>query len=116
MYKTGVLVLLLCGIFMAAQRASAQQPRLPPSIAQPQGMGDTPVVNADVQKQQAIIANQQRQLELRRDTEKMAKLTQELREYLDQKDTGVISVDAMKKAEQIEKLAKSVRSKMKQTF
>lgn len=70
----------------------------------------------EIQKQQAIAANLQRQIEIRRDTEKMAELMQELREYLAKSDQGVMSVDAIKKAEQIEKLAHSVKSKMKQAF
>ena len=80
-------------------------------------MGNVPTYEGDaVQRQQALAANQQRQVELRRDTEKMAELTQELKDYLLKSDQGVVSMDAMKKAEQIEKLAKSVRSKMKQSF
>jgi hypothetical protein len=70
----------------------------------------------EIQKQQAIAANLQRQVEIRRDTEKMAALMQELKDYLAKADHGVISIDAIKKAEQIEKLAHSVKSKMKQTF
>lgn len=70
----------------------------------------------EIQRQQALAANLQRQVEIRRDTEKMAALMQELRDYLAKADHGVMSVDAIKKAEQIEKLAHSVKSKMKQAF
>lgn len=70
----------------------------------------------EIQRQQAIAANLQRQVEIRRDAEKMAQLMQELRDYLANADQGVMSVDAIKKAEQIEKLAHSVKSKMKQAF
>jgi len=63
-----------------------------------------------------MAANRQRQVEIRRDIEKMAALMQELRDYLAKADQGVMSVDAIKKAQQIEKLAHSVKSKMKQTF
>ncbi|MBZ5687980.1 MAG: hypothetical protein LAP86_23440 [Acidobacteriia bacterium] len=80
-------------------------------------MGTPPVTPGDtVQKRQAIAANEQRQVEIRRDTEKMAELTQELKDYLAKNDQGMMSVDAIKKAEQIEKLAHSVKSKMKQSF
>jgi cell division protein FtsX len=79
-------------------------------------MGNVPVTSGDdVQKQQARAANEQRQVEIRRDTEKMFELTEELKNYL-QKEPGIVSVDAIKKAEQIEKLAHSVKSKMKQSF
>jgi TolA-binding protein len=111
-----LLVVFLVG-FGASTAASAQSPRLPPSITQTQGTGSVPVTNGDdAQRQLAIAANQQRQLEIRRDTEKMAELTQELKDYLEKTDQGVMSVDAIKKAEQIEKLAHSVKSKMKQSF
>lgn len=80
-------------------------------------MGSPPVVGADqAQREQAIAANEQRQVEIKRDTEKMAELTQELKEFLDKNQPSVMSVDAIKKAEQIEKLAHNVRSKMKQSF
>lgn len=80
-------------------------------------MGGVPVSGGDsVQRQQALAANQQRQVELRRDMEKLSELTQELNGYLQKRDQAVVSLDAIKKAEQIEKLAKSVKSKMKQSF
>ena len=66
--------------------------------------------------QQAEAANLQRQVEIRRDTEKMFKLTQELKDYLVKTNQSVMSLDAIKKAEQIEKLAHNVKSKMKQSF
>lgn len=70
----------------------------------------------EIQRQQAIAANLQRQVEIRRDAEKMAALMQDLRSYLARSDQGVMSVEAIKKAEEIEKLAHRVKSKMKQSF
>lgn len=118
MTRLGSLMVALCLLLGAFTAGAAQSVHIPPTVAQPQGTGSTPVTTAgdDVQRQQTIAANQQRQLEIRRDTEKMAELTQELKEYLAKTDQGVISVDAIKKAEQIEKLAHSVKSKMKQSF
>jgi hypothetical protein len=106
------------GVFLAvAGLALTQQIHLPPAVSQSQGMGAPPVTSGDdVQKRQALAANQQRQIEIRRDTEKMAELTQELKDYLAKSEHGTMSVDAIKKAEQIEKLAHSVKSKMKQSF
>jgi len=108
------LVVVLCSW---SRSASGQSVRLPPTIAQGQGTGEAPVTSGDdVQRAQAIAANEQRQVEIRRDTEKMGELLQELKDYLAKTDKGVMSVDAIKKAEQIEKLAHSVKSKMKQSF
>ncbi len=58
-------------------------------------------------------ANEQRQAELKRDTEKLLKLSTELKEYVEKSNENVLSLDVIKKAEEIEKLAHSVKTKMK---
>ena len=117
MLYTMSIALVLLTVIGAANPAPAQQVHLPPAVSQSQGMGGIPVSSGtDAQRQQALAANQQRQVEIRRDTEKMAELTQELKDYLQKSEQGVMSVDVIKKAEQIEKLAHSVKSKMKQSF
>lgn len=116
MVRGSLLRLRFCTFGMAGA-ASAQQIHLPPAVAQGQGMGGIPVTSGDdAQRQQAIAANPQRQQELKRDSEKIGQLTQELNDYLQESGDKVASVDALKKAEQIEKLANSVRAKMKQSF
>jgi hypothetical protein len=91
--------------------------RLPASIRQGPGADRVPVRSGDgVQEQQARSANLQRLVEIKRDTEKMAQLSAELREYVEKTDQTVMSVDAIKKAELLEKLAHSVKTKMKQSF
>jgi len=117
MLRATLLIAVLCTLFAVASPVSAQQIHLPPSVSQSQSMGSVPVTIGDaVQKQQAEAANLQRQVEIKRDTEKMFELTQELKDYLQKTGQSVMSVDAIKKAEQIEKLAKSVKSKMKQSY
>jgi len=104
-------------LLIAASAARAQQIHLPPAAAQGASMDNVPVTSGDkVQQEQARAANLQRQVEIRRDAEKMLELTQELKDYLQKNDQTVMSMDALKKAEQIEKLAHSVRSKMKQLY
>ena len=110
----GIVLAILLGLVYVLP---AQQIHLPPAVSQSQGMGDVPVTAGnDVQRKQAMAANLQRQEEMRRDSEKMLQLMQELNQYLQNKGQNTISVDQLKKAEQIEKLAHSVRSKMKQSF
>ena len=58
-------------------------------------------------------ANKQRQADLKRDTEKLLKLSTELKEYVDKTNENVLSLDVIKKAEEIEKLAHSVKMKMR---
>jgi|SRR5450755_1718010 hypothetical protein len=117
MLKAGSLASLVLVLLSAAGLASAQQVHLPPSVSQGPGLGNVPVTSGnDVQREQAIAANLQRQAEIKRDTQKMFQLTGELRDYLEKAGQGVMSMDALKKVEQIEKLAHGVKSKMKQSF
>jgi len=58
-------------------------------------------------------ANKQRQAELKRDTDKLLKLSTELKAYVDKSNENVLSLDVIKKADEIEKLAHSVKTKMR---
>jgi hypothetical protein len=58
-------------------------------------------------------ANLERQAQLKSDTDKLVKLAGELKDYVDKSNENVLSLDVMKKADEIEKLAKSVKDKMK---
>lgn len=117
MYRSTLFMIALGASLATAVVCEAQTIHLPPAVSQSQSMGGMPTTSGDpVQKQQAIAANQQRQVEIRRDTEKMAELMQELKEYLAKSESGVMSVDAIKKVDQIEKLAHGVKGKMKQSF
>ena len=66
-----------------------------------------------MQKQMQKKANEQRQAELKRDTDKLLKLSTELKEYVEKSNENVLSLDVIKKADEIEKLAHSVKTKMK---
>jgi len=58
-------------------------------------------------------ANLERQAQLKTDTEKLLKLSQELKDYVDKSNENMLSLNVLKKAEEIEKLARSVKDKMK---
>jgi hypothetical protein len=58
-------------------------------------------------------AAKERGAALRSDTDKLLKLSTELKQYVDKSDENILSLDVIKKAEEIEKLAKSVKDKMK---
>lgn len=110
---------ILATLFLLYGIAQAQ--RLPPGITQGgnqgTGVSDVPVTSGDeAQKRQQEALRQQREAEIKRDTAKMLELAQELNTYLQNNDKNVLAVDAIKKAEQIEKLARSVKSKMKQSY
>ena len=66
-----------------------------------------------IEREMAKKANQDRQANLKRDTEKLLKLSTELKEYVDKTNENMLSVEVVRKAEEIEKLAHSVKDKMK---
>ena len=57
--------------------------------------------------------NEERQSKLKRDTDELYKLASELKKSVDSSNENMLSLEVIRKAEQIEKLAKSVRTKMK---
>ena len=117
MLRTLSLTFAILALLVTAGLAFTQQVHLPPEISQGPGMDRVPITAGDeIQRKQARAASLQRQAEVRRDSEKMAQLIADLNDYLQKNEQGVVSVDAIKKAEQIEKLAHSVKSKMKQSF
>ena len=67
----------------------------------------------DAQKELEKKANLQRQADLKRDTDKLLKLSNELKDYVDKSNENILSLDVIKKAEEIEKLAHNVKIKMK---
>jgi hypothetical protein len=64
-------------------------------------------------KELAKKRNEQRQQEIKKDTDKLLELATELKQYVDKTNENIISLDVIKKAEQIEKLAHTVKEKMK---
>jgi hypothetical protein len=74
--------------------------------------------NPAEQIEQASIAHviAERQAQLRRDTEKLVALTAELKQHVDKSGPNILSMDVIKKAAEIQKLAKSVEDKMKNAY
>lgn len=114
MYRTTAVFLLLSFTLALPTVSSTQQPQpLPiPRPTIPTG-DDRPSIPPEVQKEMEKRANAQRQAELRRDTERLLKLSTELKEYVDKTNENMLSLDVIKKADEIEKLAHSVKTKMR---
>lgn len=66
-----------------------------------------------MQEQAAKARNTDRQKRLVADTEKLLSLATELKQDVDKTDKNTLSVDVIKKADEIEKLAHSVKERMK---
>jgi uncharacterized membrane protein YhiD involved in acid resistance len=62
---------------------------------------------------QAMRRNSQRQQDIVNDTNKLLDLAQQLKAEVDKSSKDQLSISVVKKAEEIEKLAKSVKEKMK---
>ena len=114
--KSLILVtLLLLVLAMPFSKGSSQdqipgQPQRPAAPQQPAPQDET---RARMEKDMAKRANKERWEQLARDTDSLLKLATELKEYVGKSNENTLSLDVIKKAEQIEKLAHSVREKMK---
>jgi hypothetical protein len=96
---------------LAAQTPQVQHPSQPPSMTPPTAEEDE--ARAHLEAEMAKKAAKERLAALKSDTDKLLKLSVELKNYVDKSDENVLSLDVIKKADEIEKLAKSVREKMK---
>ena len=76
-------------------------------------MGDEDEARARISAEMAKKTAKERVVALKHDTDKLLKLSVELKEFVDRSDENVLSLDVIKKAEEIEKLAHSVKDKMK---
>jgi hypothetical protein len=113
---TFACTLSLCLFFAVNGKAQHSIPGQNPPQPQPQPTfpGDAADEARDEQaRQQAKKANLERQTALKKDTDKLLKLAVELKDYVDKSNENVLSLDVMKKADEIEKLAHSVKDKMK---
>ena len=102
------LCLLACPSFT---QESGQQP--PPRSIHDRPITDEEDARDRLTREMAKKAAKERAAALKNDTDKLLKLSVELKAYVDKSDENVLSLDVIKKAEEIEKLAKSVKEKMK---
>ena len=111
----GAVVMLLgmvLGVGASAQVPNPQIPEIPTPGAQRERTAED-ALSAEQKRELAKKQNEARQRELKKDTDKLFELATELKQYVDKTNENVLSMDVIKKAEQIEKLAKSVKEKMK---
>jgi hypothetical protein len=95
-----------------------RQPQVPGMPGDPnsrRGAGDLSpdAMTTRIGEQQARSRNADRQTRLEVDTKKLLTLATELKEQVEKTDKNVLSIDVIKKADEIERLAKSVKERMK---
>jgi hypothetical protein len=109
-----IIFLFFC--MLACARVFAQQP-VPRPVPPPPDITAAPADGDDARDRLAHDmekkAAKERVAALKSDTDKLLKLSVELKSYVDKSDENVLSLDVIKKADEIEKLAKSVKDKMK---
>jgi hypothetical protein len=120
MKRSASSLLLLFFFFVAAVTGQNAAPPIPPPAAatlDPQygstrGAGDASW-NKDqlerMQKQQ----HEERQKQLKADTDKLLQLATDLKTSVDKTNEHILSLDVIKKAEEIERLAKHIKTNMR---
>lgn len=106
----GVVIFCSPAIISVAQNQQAQ-PTFPG--VHHEAAGPEEVWEQQQRKEMEKKANLQRQSDIRKDTAKLLELATELKQSVDKSNENMLSLDVIKKAEQIEKLAKTVKDKMK---
>ena len=111
--KIAILALVLA----AVPPQFAQNPSLPPlPPILPDASGNRrPPTPDEIRRRKAMEKEQahQRYLAMQRDTDKLFELATQLKKEVDAAGQDTLSLDVIKKAESIEKLAKSVKQRMK---
>ncbi len=121
--RAAILAVISCAL--ACTLAFAQNPAM---VAAQHGNGgttadpqfgqrrnETDPADRRMEREQEKQRNKQRQATLQRDTDKLLALATELKQYVDKTNENVLSLEVMKKAEEIEKLARQVKEKMRNT-
>ncbi len=117
----GTLVLCCVVATSSGQLQSQAPPTTQPPAAPGQGRvsvgGEEDNETSPMMRRAAVKAekqrNEQRQKQIVNDTDKLSQLAQQLKDEVGNIDKKTLSASAAKKAEEIEKLARSVKDKMK---
>jgi hypothetical protein len=75
--------------------------------------GDMDPISPRMSEAQARARSTERQKRLVADTDKLLELATDLKQQVDKTNRDILSVDVIKKADEIEKLAHSVKERMK---
>ena len=112
-FSAGAILLLVLHAHDArAQIVSPDTPDAGQSGSQRQKDTDSPWV-VEQKRELEKKRNVARQQDIKKDTDKLLELATELKQYVDKTNEDILSTDVIKKADEIEKLAHSVREKMK---
>ncbi len=103
-FMAGAILLLTGAVFFT--------PAAP--AAAPQFESNQDPAQKEMQERMLKAANKKRQQDIREDTDKLFQLATELKAAVDKSNENLLSLDVVKKADEVEKLAKKVKEKMKE--
>jgi len=107
----GKLVILAgVGMVMCGQACAVTPAAVPPQVETHQDPAQK-----EMQDRMAREANKKRQQDIREETDKLFQLATELKAAVDKSNENLLSLDVVRKADEVEKLAKKVKEKMKES-
>jgi hypothetical protein len=112
----GLILVLSIEQTTAQMPTPAQQGLNVPGMSQQPRIGSRPEddpLRAQQEQKLAKIRNEDRQKKLVSDTDELLTLTADLKRQIDKTTPGTLSIDLIKKAGEIEKLAHSVKERLK---
>ena len=117
-----MFVALAGGVGMSQQKNGPGQ--MPSATAAPDPFGQTPNAKSKIDQpagppfgptdeKQAVLRNEDRQKKLIADTDRLLQLATQLHNDVGKTDQHILSIDVVKRADEIEKLAHNVKERMK---
>jgi len=100
-------------VMQPPKEPQTRTPTLPGAATNPAGDEDNPVAR-QMSMQQALKRNTQRQQQIVDDTAKLLQLAEQLKDEVEKSSKNTLSISVIKKADEIEKLAKAVKEKMRE--
>ena len=98
------------GMVMCVPACAATPAAVPPQVETRQDPAQK-----EMQERMAREANKKRQQDLREETDRLFQLATELKAAVDKSNENLLSLEVVRKADEVEKLAKKVKEKMKES-
>jgi hypothetical protein len=116
----GLLAVLVPSSLVMGQRIQQAAPPPPVSSSQNAPFSTKPESPDESQaralRAMAKKANHMRQLQIMHDTDLMVKLSAELKEAVDKSNENTLSLDVIRRSDEIEKLAHNIKERMKESY
>ncbi len=117
MFRAGFGVLVLCVVMSATGRGQANQQAEQRVVEAPQSIhARSGFIRHSFASQQMAMRNVERQDKLISDTNKLVALVSNFNQQANKNGVEMSSVDMAKRAEEIEKLARSVKERMRDSY